>query len=145
MINEIAFYLICAAWIIFACWYDWKEIKSGFRPQHALESSWQFLFIGVVSIMLFYGTWQHIVSHILWYVIIRIVFYSPVLNLFRNETLSYIGEDKSTSSLEDRFYHMVNRITGSKLNYTSLWQWVIKALLCVSIYLFIKLVINHGS
>lgn len=138
MTKEIIFYSFCAAWILFAVWYDWKEIKAGIKPVHTLESIWQFLFIGFIAIMLFYGSWQLICSHILWYVIIRIVFYSPILNFARNEGLSYIGDNTKDSALEDRFYHLINKITGSKLTMISLWQWPIKALLCVSIYFFIK-------
>lgn len=143
MASEIAFYLICALWIVFACWYDFTEIKAGTRPIHVLESIFQFLIIGIIALMLFYGNWKPICSHILIYLVLRIVFYSPILNLFRNKGLSYIGEDLPQSSLEDRFYHKVNRLFGQDSFY-SIWQWLIKAIICTGIYLLIKF-ISHGK
>ncbi len=143
MSNDIIFLLISLAWIVFAAWYDYDEIKAGKRPIHTLESFWQFLFIGTLATMFFYGNWPHVISMVLYYIVLRIILYSPVLNLFRGKGLSYIGEDLPASSLEDRFYHWVNKITHSTRTDTSIWQWPIKALLIYGIYLINILITNY--
>jgi len=107
-LKIILFCIIAVGQIPFHVNYDYDEIKRGVYPNHAKET----FFIGlmIVGLALTGFGWHKLTLVLcLGWLPVEYLLFNGGLNLKRKEPLSYIGEFKPTSSIGDRFWHLLNK------------------------------------